>query len=214
MGRQVKYKRAVIFCWSESHRLPFEITDEDYIICADSGYNYASRLGIKPHLLLGDFDSYSATGTEAEKMITLPAEKDDTDAMYAVKVAVEKGFDEILIAGGIGGRADHTRGAVSVLKYLRDRCRGYISDGCTRIDIVNGGESLTIPYDERIRYVSVFPSERRAYGVTLKGLKYELSDYVLDDHEALGVSNEQRENSDSVISCESGGLEVYTVYKD
>ena len=155
MGRQVK--RAVIFCWSESDRKPFDITADDYIICADSGYKYAERLGIKPDLLLGDFDSYSAKGDESETVITLPTEKDDTDAMYAAKYAVKNGFEEIVLAGGIGGREDHTKGAVSVLKFIRKKCKGFISDGYTTVNIVKSGDKLVIPYDSKIKYISVFP---------------------------------------------------------
>lgn len=203
-------KRAVIFCWSESDRVPFELNSDDYIICADSGYKYAERLGVKPHVLLGDFDSYSAKGNEASDMIVLPTEKDDTDAMYAVKLAVDKGFDEILLAGGIGGREDHTRGAISVLKFIRNHCKGCISDGYTAVNIVKSGETLVIPYDSSIRYVSVFPCGESAK-VTLKDLKYEISDYTLRDDYPLGVSNEQTDGNDSVICCVEGALEVYTV---
>ena len=135
-------KRALIFCWSESDRYPCEIREDDYIICADSGFKYAERLGVKPDILLGDFDSYSAVGNEAENVITLPTEKDDTDAMYAAKVAMAKGFDEIILAGGIGGREDHTKGAVSVLKFIRKKCKGFISDGYTRVDVVNANDDV------------------------------------------------------------------------
>ncbi len=204
-------RRAVIFCWSESDRFPCEILADDYIICADSGYKYAQRLGVKPDLLLGDFDSYAAVGDEAEKLISLPAEKDDTDAMYAAKLAVANGFEEIVLAGGIGGREDHTRGAVSVLKYIRNNCKGFISDGYTAVNIIKNGEVLVIPYDERIRYVSVFPRGEKTFGVTLKDMKYELENYTLVDDFPIGVSNEQVMGKDSVITCGEGGLEVYTV---
>ena len=209
MGRQIK--RALIFCWSESDRFPCKIDSEDYIICADSGYKYAERLGVRPDLLLGDFDSYSASGDEAENLITLPAEKDDTDAMYAAKVAVAKGFDEIVLAGGIGGREDHTRGAISVLKFIRNNCRGFISDGYTTVNLLKDGETLVIPYDETIRYISVFPRGTKTSGVSLKDMKYELDKYTLVDDFPIGVSNEQVCGKDSVITCGEGGLEIYTV---
>lgn len=204
-------KRAVIFCWSESNRIPCEIREDDYIICADSGFKYAERLGIKPDILLGDFDSYSAVGDEADDLIRLPAEKDDTDAMYAAKLAVSNGFDEIILAGGIGGREDHTKGAVSVLKFIRKKNKGFISDGYTTVNIVKNGETLVIPYDKTIRYISVFPCGGRTLGVTLKDMKYELNGYTIRDDFPIGVSNEQIEGKDSVITCGKGGLEVYTV---
>ncbi len=204
-------KRALIFCWSESDRYPCEIREGDYIICADSGFKYAERLGVEPDILLGDFDSYSAVGNEAENVITLPTEKDDTDAMYAAKVAMAKGFDEIILAGGIGGREDHTKGAVSVLKFIRKKCKGFISDGYTRVDVVNANDELVIPYDRSIRYISVFPCGCKTVGVTLKNMKYELDNYTIRDDFPIGVSNEQLQGKDSVITCRQGGLEVYTI---
>ena len=38
-------------------RLLKKISDTDYIICCDSGYLHALSLGIKPNLIVGDFDS-------------------------------------------------------------------------------------------------------------------------------------------------------------
>lgn len=209
MGRQIK--RAVIFCWSESDRFPCEIREDDYIICADSGFKYAERLGVKPNLLLGDFDSYYAVGNEAEDLIRLPAEKDDTDAMYAAKLAVANGFEEIVLAGGIGGREDHTKGAVSVLKFIRKKCRGFISDGYTEVNIVKNGEIFVVPYDENIRYISVFPCGSRTVGVTLKDMKYEIQNFTVRDDFPIGVSNEQVKGKDSVITCGKGGLEIYII---
>lgn len=209
MGKLLK--RAVIFCWSESDRPPVGLKDGDFVICADSGTEYARRLGIKPDIILGDFDSYFPSEEERAKAIVLPQEKDDTDTMYAVKYAVEKGFEEIVIAGGIGGREDHTKGAVSALKFIRKYRNGYISDGYTTVNIVNDGETLVIPYDESVRYISVFPRGFMTSGVSLGGVKYPVSDFVLTDDFPLGVSNEQCKGCRSIISCEKGGLEVYIV---
>ena len=34
-----------------------KINDNDFIICADGGYNHAEKMGIVPDVLIGDFDS-------------------------------------------------------------------------------------------------------------------------------------------------------------
>ena len=34
-----------------------KIHDNDFIICADGGYNHAEKMGIVPDVLIGDFDS-------------------------------------------------------------------------------------------------------------------------------------------------------------
>lgn len=32
-------------------------TDDDFIVCADSGYTFARKAGLNPDLIIGDFDS-------------------------------------------------------------------------------------------------------------------------------------------------------------
>lgn len=55
------------------------------VIACDRGYEYAARCGIKPDLLLGDFDSYTGALPAGVEVLRLPVEKDDTDTMSAVR---------------------------------------------------------------------------------------------------------------------------------
>ena len=41
-----------------------KINDNDFIICADGGYNHAEKMGIVPDVLIGDFDSAKNLRTE------------------------------------------------------------------------------------------------------------------------------------------------------
>ncbi len=50
-----------------------------------------------------DFDSYENPHLEAETIV-LPCEKDDTEAVFAVKAALKRGFQDFLLIGVIGGR--------------------------------------------------------------------------------------------------------------
>ena len=89
----------------------------DYVIACDAGYRNAAALGVAPDLIVGDFDS--APRPEAENLVVLPAEKDDTDTHYAARLAVEKGFDEALILGVLGGaRLDHSLAAIAAGLWL------------------------------------------------------------------------------------------------
>ena len=56
----------------------------DYVIACDAGYRNAAALGVAPDLIVGDFDS--APRPEAENLVVLPAEKDDTDTHYAARL--------------------------------------------------------------------------------------------------------------------------------
>ena len=61
------------------------IDEADFVIACDRGFEYAQRGGIKPNLLLGDFDSYSGALPEDTEILLLPVEKDDTDTMSAIR---------------------------------------------------------------------------------------------------------------------------------
>ena len=78
---------------------------EDLCIAADAGYRNALMLGVKPTLVLGDFDSLGDYDLpkETERM-QVPAEKDFTDTQLAVDTAIQKGATEIVIIGGLDGR--------------------------------------------------------------------------------------------------------------
>ena len=58
------------------------ILSDDFIICADSGFDIANDADIGPDLLIGDFDSIKRIPDYVNK-ITLPVEKDVTDCLAA-----------------------------------------------------------------------------------------------------------------------------------
>ena len=64
---------------------------DDFFICCDGGLNHAEGLGIRPDLIVGDFDSHERPDTDTETIV-LPREKDDTDTVYAAREAVRRGF--------------------------------------------------------------------------------------------------------------------------
>src|SRR5690606_5818838 len=85
----------------------------DYVICADGGLEKVNKLGLKPDLILGDFDSVNLSVLEKFKNLNIetvrfPSEKDYTDMELAINHAVNKGFNDIILVGASGTRLDHT----------------------------------------------------------------------------------------------------------
>ncbi|MBO5222288.1 MAG: thiamine diphosphokinase [Clostridia bacterium] len=182
--------RWVVFCWSSSDRPPEGLREDDVIVCADSGLVYARRCGLSPSVVLGDFDSYQGTLPTGAELIRLPAEKDDTDTMFAVRLGLERGVDEFLIAGGIGGRLDHTLGAVQTLNYIVSHgASAAMSDGVQYIEVLDGPAEKTYRTDDS-KYFSLIALSPRVEGITLRGFKYSLTDGELTYDYPLGVSNE------------------------
>lgn len=63
-----------------------KINDDDFIICADGGYNHAEKMGIVSDVLIGDFDS-AKNFEKVKDRIEYPKRKDFTDGELAVSYA-------------------------------------------------------------------------------------------------------------------------------
>lgn len=89
----------------------------DYVIAADRGYDSLMAYGVTPDLVVGDFDSLGRTPSHPN-VIQLPAEKDDTDMVYALRKGLELGYRRFVLLGGVGGRLEHTLGNLQLLDWL------------------------------------------------------------------------------------------------
>ncbi|MCH5299057.1 MAG: thiamine diphosphokinase [Ruminococcus sp.] len=116
--------RCVIICGAPNADVDFirQAVDpsDDFVICADSGYAYAEKAGIRPDLFVGDFDSFLGILPEDIPKVTLKTHKDDTDSMHCAAVALERGYREVILLAATGGRLDHTLANISVLQYLTE----------------------------------------------------------------------------------------------
>ena len=63
-------------------------TAGDYVIAADRGFDSLIAYGVNPDLAVGDFDSLGHRPNHPN-VIQLPAEKDDTDMVYAIRKGLE-----------------------------------------------------------------------------------------------------------------------------
>lgn len=180
------------------------LLDDDYIICADGGYLLAKKENIRPDLAIGDFDSMRLPEQPACEIMRLPTKKDDTDTLACIRYAISRGFCDIVIVGGIGGRFDHSYANVQTLAFAaRHGADAMLCDADTRILFVENG-SCTV---ERIpgRKLSVFAYTETCSGVTLRGVEYPLTDAVLTQSYPIGVSNEFTADR-AEITVKSGAL--------
>ena len=195
-------KSCVIFCAGGFDGLARPIKEEDYVIAADGGYKHICDLGLKADLVLGDFDSLGYVPEGAE---TFPVEKDDTDAMLAVRRGLELGFDRFVLYGGLDGeRLDHTLANFQTLQYLADRGAKGVLVGSRYIAAVIKNEAVRFSEDAQ-GVLSVFCMGADAAGVTLSGLKYNVEDTTLTAGFPLGVSNHFT-GQEAVVSVKSGSL--------
>lgn len=177
-----------------------------FIIAADAGIKKLENAGIKPDLIIGDFDSLGEKPT-GQNVLTFPIEKDDTDTMLALKEAIKRGFDTVYISGGIGGELDHTFANLQTLLYARKNgVSAYLTDGIQVATVIDSSSPLH--FDEGMQgRCSVFAFGGDAHGVDIKRLKYEADGITLTSSFPLGVSNAFSGKKASV-SVKSGYLLV------
>lgn len=174
----------------------------DSVICADGGYRIACDLGLDADYLIGDYDSMDQP--ERNDSIVLPKEKDMTDTEAAIDFAVEKGFTEIYVLGGIGGRFDHTMGNIGLLsKYCNTPVRIAFCDDINCVFMAGPGEHH-IP-SNLYKYLGVISHSDQTENITMEGVKYPLSGYTLKNNTSLGVSNEIT-TTEAIITFSSGKL--------
>jgi len=163
------------------------------LICADGGLRTARRLGLRPAVAVGDFDSVSRplvawARARGATVVRYPAEKDRTDTELALEYAVRAGAAEVELFGALGGRLDHLLANVALL--LRARARGVsvrIVDGEVEAFLATARTPVAgKPGD----LVSLLPLSAYVTGITTEGLKYPLHNACLRAGSTLGISNE------------------------
>ena len=97
---------------------PVDKTEYDYVIACDKGYKYALDMGIVPDVIVGDFDSLDMEVNTNIPIIKLPKVKDDTDTLYAIKYAIDKGYKDITVCCAFGGRFDHSIANIQAAAYI------------------------------------------------------------------------------------------------
>ena len=194
-------KKCVIFCAAGFSGLLEPLADA-FVIAADGGLQHTQKLGVAPDVILGDFDSL---GYVPEGANVFPVEKDDTDAMLAVRHGLRAGCREFLLYGSLDGkRLDHTVANFQTLQFLADNGGfGYLIGEDYLVTVVKDG-AVTFPAGAE-GILSVFCMGADAEGVTIEGAQYGLTDGTLSAGFPLGVSNHFT-GQETRVSVKNGSL--------
>ncbi len=196
----------------------------DYVVAADAGFSACLELGIRPDLLVGDFDTFGrekiqtyVSNSEYQIDIHKP-EKDETDTELAFRRIREAGFTEVDVLGALGGRIDHEISNIHLLvhemkKGLQINCY----DAKNRIYILDSERSCEYNFSKNSQYgmyVSFLPITESVKGITLTGFKYPLQDKDISilENPSLCVSNEIQEASACIFVRE--GILICVESKD
>jgi len=179
--------RAIIFAngLMESWPDKFDLfPDADVIIAADGGLKHCTRKGLVPHLVIGDMDSVdpgelAALEKRGVEVNRFPVRKAETDLWLAVRAALDRKVDEIIILGALGGRWDMTFSNVLVLTSPElKETETRILDGNQELFVLQGGQAARL-FGDKGDLLSLMPLTAMVKGLTLTGFEYSLDDIEL-----------------------------------
>jgi thiamine pyrophosphokinase len=195
-----------ITAWSH---LPNDLRFAELIIAVNGGWHHCQTLGINANVVIGDFDSLSASVLKQieesnTQLKNYPQEKDEIDLELALLYAVDQGAGEINILGGLGGRFDMSMANVSLM--LLPQLQGVsvtFWHHRQKVWLIQppGGEIQGKAGDT----LSLLPLGGEASGIRTKNLTYPLEDEDLPFGPARGVSNMLTADV-ATVSLERGSL--------
>lgn len=163
------------------------------LLAADGGTHHLLKLGLRPHLIIGDLDSLDpAVLIELEQagveIRRYPRDKDETDLELVLLVAAATYPNQPMrILGGFGGRLD--QGIANILLLAHPQLRG------RDIQLVDSKQRAWLVYDQATisgepgDTVSFIPLGGDVHIRQTVGLKWQLRDEWLHFGPARGVSN-------------------------
>ncbi len=189
-----------------------KIEHVELVIAADSGLHTAQKLGLRVDAIIGDMDSVDENAlaeakSRGTKIIQHDRDKNFTDLHSALLYAAECGTKKIVVVTAGGGRLDHQLGVIAAMfdPLLRQ----------TQVEAIWGNEEIFalqgptscefLAEVEDIVGLQAFSDT--AMGISTTGLRWQLHNEQLANHETRGVSNEATEKR-ITVSLVSGQLLV------
>ncbi len=176
------------------------------IVCADGGANHARELGIKPNIIIGDFDSILPetrryfTSVEQQHV----DDQNSTDLEKAVEYCLNHKVTSADVVGASGARIDHTIVGLGIFKKYGARIHLRLLDTLGELTLIRKEIHLATREGE---VFSLIPLDT-CTGVTTKNLKYPLANEILAPGVRDGLGNIAT-SSDITITVADGSLLIY-----
>jgi thiamine pyrophosphokinase len=164
-------------------------------VAADGGLDHCMRLGVKPDMVVGDWDSVSDPEiVQGLKHDTLDEDKDRSDFAHALAIAYEFGATRIFCFGVTGGdRPDHQVASLHEMARAAEVGEDQLEAICAHDPLADyyfistevPRLNLNVKKGQRI---SIFAWNGPAQGVKFSGLEFKLESDKLNPT-SRGLSN-------------------------
>lgn len=189
--------------WPEAFSL---IRRASLLLAADGGANHLANLGVRPHFVVGDFDSLEPsvrTWLGEARLVSRP-DQNHTDLEKTLDFALEQGARSIRILAATGGRLDHALENLAILGRFAGRATCELWDREQRILPVLGEARFHVREGST---VSLMPLGK-CLRVWTQGLHWPLHGEALDLLARTGLSN-RAEGSEVQVKVDGGVLLVF-----
>ncbi|MFA7616397.1 MAG: thiamine diphosphokinase [Moheibacter sp.] len=196
--------RAILFI---SGKPPSKLPDLnifDKIYCTDSAYFYLYSKKIKPDVISGDFDNFDLNVIEEGIEVIETPDQDYTDFEKALRILIDRGFEEVHVYGGSGREQDHYLGNLSVAFKYRQNLSIIFFDDYSYYFFAEKETQLQ-GYNDRM--VSLYPFPE-TIGIVTEGLKYSLNNEDLTITGRIGIRNTAVDDVVK-ITFQKGGLLIF-----
>ena len=193
--------------------------ERPFVIAADGGAARAEMAGVRPDIVIGDFDSLADAdrdrlAREGVELRPARVDKDESDMELCLLAALEAGATHITVLGALGlVRPEHSVANLLLLADPRLDGQAVVIVGrgsrLQRCGTAAGPGVATIdgrPGD----FVSLFPLGDAVEGVTARGLRFPLVDETLPLGPSRGLSNELLERRAHVTTRRGRLLVIHT----
>jgi thiamine pyrophosphokinase len=176
----------------------------------DSGAGICRRAGVVPRVMIGDMDSVGSGDREwavehGAVEHRHPRAKDLTDFQLALQLLREESPDSLLLLSGcFGGRLDHLFSVVNTFAASGSLC---MADEIEGLFLMSPKNEVRAVFKSAPLAVSLLPLSEECKGVSIKGVRWPLSDAALSRSYPCAVSNETE--GDVHALCEEGLLGLY-----
>lgn len=180
----------------------------DLVIAADGGVKHAITLGCHVDLWVGDFDSSQGMNLNIPRQ-AVPADKDFTDTELAVKIAQERGANQLIFLGAFGGRFDHMAAVLlSSLRWTEEGCNIILSSGDEWGWPLLGKQTKRIyePVGTQLSIVACSPLE----GLDLEGVRWPLEKASVPMGSGWTISNEVQDKKVTIALKKGRALIICT----
>lgn len=175
------------------------------IVAVDGGLNHLHAMAIRPHLIVGDFDSLDLSLLSHYREVPqyrVPAAKDETDLELALRLLEPLQLPRQVLFGALSQRTDHALANLFLLARYAGRLEA--QSETERIVAVKGHLELNTRPGQLI---SLMPLGM-ARGVSTQGLRWEINHKDLSQS-FFSLSNEALGNRVS-ITLDQGDLLLFT----